>query len=60
MIETQYLCPYCGEEIDTFIDTSAGNQHYIEDCSVCCRPIECHLHVYSEDNYALEVKRDDE
>jgi hypothetical protein len=60
MIESQYHCPYCGETIDTFIDTSAGDQRYIEDCAVCCRPIECHLHVYDEDNYSLEVKRDDE
>ena len=60
MIETQYNCPYCGESIDAFIDTSAGDQNYIEDCAVCCRPIECHLHVYGEDNYSLEVKRDDE
>jgi hypothetical protein len=34
-------CPYCGEPIDLEIDESGGSeQHYIEDCSVCCRPIE--------------------
>jgi hypothetical protein len=34
-------CPYCGEPIDLEIDESGGvEQHYIEDCSVCCRPIE--------------------
>lgn len=33
-------CPYCGETIEVLIDGSAGEQQYIEDCSVCCRPIE--------------------
>lgn len=32
-------CPYCGESIDVFIDTSELPQQYIEDCQVCCRPI---------------------
>ena len=33
-------CPYCGESIDTLIDLSAGAFRYIEDCQVCCQPIE--------------------
>jgi hypothetical protein len=32
-------CPYCGEAIELLIDDSAGDQRYIEDCHVCCRPI---------------------
>ena len=32
-------CPYCGETITVLVDDSAGEQHYIEDCQVCCRPI---------------------
>ncbi len=32
-------CPYCGEAIDVVVDDSAGDQSYIEDCQVCCRPI---------------------
>jgi hypothetical protein len=33
-------CPHCGEAIDTFPDPGGGeSQEYIEDCSVCCRPI---------------------
>ena len=33
-------CPYCGESIDTVIDLSAGSFRYIEDCQVCCAPID--------------------
>ncbi len=32
-------CPYCGEMIDILIDCSTPHQSYIEDCQVCCRPI---------------------
>jgi len=32
-------CPYCGESIELLVDDSAGDQRYIEDCAVCCRPI---------------------
>jgi hypothetical protein len=34
-------CPHCGEPLDLYIDEAGGiTQRYIEDCSVCCRPIE--------------------
>ena len=33
-------CPYCGEPLTVTVDCSAGSQAYIEDCEVCCRPIE--------------------
>jgi hypothetical protein len=38
-------CPYCGEAFETGIDTSAGSCTYVEDCQVCCQPIEMELHV---------------
>ena len=33
-------CPYCGERIDVLIEPSLDQQDYIEDCQVCCRPID--------------------
>ncbi len=41
-------CPYCGEAFETQADTSAGSQRYVEDCAVCCRPIEVRLQVDGE------------
>ena len=39
-LQTAYLqCPYCGEQIEVRVDCSVGRQEYVEDCSVCCRPI---------------------
>jgi hypothetical protein len=40
---TQFVrvqCPYCGESFDTAVDLSAGSFCYVEDCHVCCQPIE--------------------
>jgi hypothetical protein len=49
-------CPYCGESFDTVVDPSSGSTSYIEDCQVCCQPIEFNLEVASgetEDEGAL-------
>lgn len=53
------ICPYCGEPLRLLVDPSAGEQVYIEDCAVCCRPIECCLRV-TPDGWQLEVHRDDD
>ena len=39
-IEHFFTCPYCWQEISFVLDLSAGEQSYIEDCEVCCRPIQ--------------------
>ena len=55
MTETVTIhCPYCGEGYETVVDPSAGSQRYIEDCAVCCKPIEVTLRV-SEDGESIEV-----
>jgi hypothetical protein len=33
-------CPYCGERFETAVDLSAGAFSYVEDCQICCQPIE--------------------
>jgi hypothetical protein len=41
MLETtaEVSCPYCGEVITLFLDLSIATQTYVEDCSVCCQPM---------------------
>jgi Cysteine-rich CPXCG len=39
-MEYFFPCPYCGENISMVLDASVPRQTYIEDCEVCCRPIE--------------------
>jgi Cysteine-rich CPXCG len=46
--QTQFIavqCPYCGEPFETQVDTSSGSTSYIEDCHVCCRPIQMNMEV---------------
>ena len=52
--EHSIACPYCGETIQVMIDCSSGEQEYIEDCQVCCRPIIFQV-TYGEDN-SIHVK----
>ena len=44
-------CPYCGERLETRVDLTTDEPAYIEDCQVCCRPIEFGLE--RDDNGAL-------
>lgn len=39
-MEHSFNCPYCGEEISMVLDLSVRRQTYVEDCEVCCKPIE--------------------
>jgi hypothetical protein len=39
MVETDVACPHCGESFPLLVDTSISEQSLVEDCSVCCRPI---------------------
>jgi hypothetical protein len=60
-MEVQGSCPYCGELIALWIDESAGrSQHYVEDCAVCCRPIEVHASTDEDGEPYLSLQRDDD
>lgn len=39
MTEHFFQCPYCWEEISVLLDPSVS-QSYVEDCEVCCNPID--------------------
>ena len=43
LAETEITCPHCGEVFPLQIDTSQPEQTLIEDCTVCCRPINLSL-----------------
>lgn len=50
-------CPYCGESFETSADTSEGMCSYVEDCQVCCQPIEMELRVDDEGKFVELVTR---
>lgn len=40
-VEHTYICPLCWERSTLLIDLSApGEQTFVQDCEVCCAPIE--------------------
>lgn len=54
--ERTVTCPSCWEEILLVIDPSAGGQTYIEDCSVCCRPLQVSYEVHDGELSGLQVE----
>lgn len=39
-MEHFFQCPYCWENVSVLLDASVSEQTYIEDCEICCNPIE--------------------
>ena len=59
-VNVEAECPYCGEPLELAVDEFGGRrQAYVEDCTVCCRPIEIHVTV-SGDDVDVRVWRQDE
>lgn len=61
MLDTRSIqCPYCWETIEIVIDPSETEQQYVEDCSVCCRPIQLHIQITPKGKYKIQALSEDE
>jgi transcription elongation factor Elf1 len=60
LLERDIYCPYCGESQTVLIDTSEEEQTYIEDCQVCCRPIDFIVSVDNQGDVVVEVRHENE
>ena len=49
---TEVACPYCAENLLLRLDLSAGSQSYVEDCQVCCQPIQITMDVSDDGTLA--------
>lgn len=56
-VEHFFTCPSCGEEISMVLDLSVDRHTYVEDCEVCCNPLEISYAVEDDDLAHFEVKR---
>ncbi|HSJ05637.1 MAG TPA: CPXCG motif-containing cysteine-rich protein [Longimicrobiales bacterium] len=55
------VCPYCGEAIDLVIDPGGGTvQEYVEDCEVCCRPLQLSVSWGDDGSASVEAVTDDD
>ncbi|MBU6375611.1 MAG: CPXCG motif-containing cysteine-rich protein [Bdellovibrionales bacterium] len=55
LVEHEDSCPFCNETITFLIDASQNEQSYIEDCSVCCRPIQVTTRCDPDSNELLGI-----
>ena len=56
----QIECPYCGETIEILVDCSVESQSYIEDCQVCCRPINLTVSMDEDGMPTVQASSEDE
>ncbi len=54
MKEHFFQCPYCWQDISMLLDNSILKQSYIEDCEVCCNPIQVTLAFQNSELIAFE------
>ena len=59
MGEFDTIRPYNDSEVPAVLDLSGGDQSYIEDCPVCCRPINFTLQTDGHE-WMLEVHTENE
>jgi hypothetical protein len=53
-----FQCPWCAERLEVRVEVSAGEQSYVEDCQVCCKPMELAVEVAENGAFrALRVQR---
>lgn len=60
LFEVKVQCPYCWESFQLLIDASIETQEYIEDCEVCCRPIDFIVEVDDADQIKVQARLQDE
>lgn len=53
----EIICPFCGASQFIFVDVSVHHQKYIEDCEICCQPIEMDILVEDEDEVRVAVEQ---
>ena len=55
-MEHFFTCPYCWQEISMVLDVSEPHQTYVEDCEVCCKPIEVEYTLNGESVAEFEAR----
>lgn len=60
LTQSTITCPYCSERLDILIDPSDLDQQYIEDCQVCCKPINFLVQMDMDEALFVTVSSDDE
>lgn len=60
MLEEYFDCPYCWQTQLKMVDPSIENQNFIEDCEVCCNPIDFHIRVENNEVVLFNFEKIDQ
>ncbi|MGB0513985.1 MAG: CPXCG motif-containing cysteine-rich protein [Wenzhouxiangellaceae bacterium] len=52
----EFACPYCGERNFAELEPDDAGQCVVQDCAVCCNPIELRMPMSEGD--ALDIRRE--
>ena len=58
--EEKIYCPYCGEKYKVLVHYNEEEEHYIEDCYVCCRPIHFSAKINIDGEVELRMRAEHE
>lgn len=53
-------CPYCWKNIEIMLDPFMEGQEYVEDCSICCRPIVLEFNHTNENETEILASKENE
>ena len=54
-VEQVFLCPHCWQQISIVINLLEPGQEIVEDCQVCCNPIQISYTLAEDDEGAMEI-----
>lgn len=54
-------CPYCDERLEVSVEPDALGQSYIEDCQICCQPMQMNIFTDpASGELSVSARRDDD
>ena len=60
MLEEYFNCPCCWENQLKMVDPSIKNQNFIEDCEVCCNPIDFQISIENNEVVFFQAEKIDQ
>ena len=56
LLEVGVQCPYCWEKFTLLVEVSVEPQEYVEDCEICCRPIDFSVAVEASGEVRIDAR----
>ncbi len=57
---SEVFCPYCGQLNEISVDYSIDIQEYVEDCTVCCRPMTLSIYTDEDGHNNVDARSDND